>query len=139
MLQTIAIILIILWLLGYVTANTMGGFIHVLLVIAIILILVRIISGRKPLVIASLPLMTATNIAGSSMNKTMSLALLAGGIVLLVFGYQRRAVHQFRILANVSHRLAHEQGDLDDCRRHGGLRGRRLGGCHRGKITCKRA
>jgi hypothetical protein len=49
MLQTIAIILIILWLLGYVTANTMGGFIHVLLVIAIILILVRIISGRKPL------------------------------------------------------------------------------------------
>ena len=49
MLQTIAIVLIILWLLGYVTANTMGGFIHVLLVVAIILILVRIISGRKPL------------------------------------------------------------------------------------------
>jgi asparagine N-glycosylation enzyme membrane subunit Stt3 len=49
MLQTIAIVLIILWLLGYVTAYTMGGFIHVLLVVAIILILVRIISGRKPL------------------------------------------------------------------------------------------
>jgi Family of unknown function (DUF5670) len=49
MLQTIAIVLIILWLLGYVTANTMGGFIHVLLVVAIILILIRIISGRKPL------------------------------------------------------------------------------------------
>jgi hypothetical protein len=49
MLQTIAIILIILWLLGYVTSNTMGGFIHILLVVAIVLILVRIISGRKPL------------------------------------------------------------------------------------------
>lgn len=49
MLQTIAIILIILWLLGYVTSYTMGGFIHILLVVAIILILVRIISGRKPL------------------------------------------------------------------------------------------
>jgi hypothetical protein len=49
MLQTIAIVLIILWLLGYVTSYTMGGFIHVLLVVAIILILVRIISGRKPL------------------------------------------------------------------------------------------
>jgi hypothetical protein len=49
MLQTIAIVLIILWLLGYVTSYTMGGFIHILLVIAIILILVRLISGRKPL------------------------------------------------------------------------------------------
>lgn len=47
MLKTIAIILIILWLLGMVTANTMGGFIHILLVIAIIVILVRLISGRK--------------------------------------------------------------------------------------------
>jgi len=49
MLQTIAIILIILWLLGYVTSYTMGGFIHILLVVAIVLILVRVISGRKPL------------------------------------------------------------------------------------------
>ena len=49
MLQTIAIILIILWLLGYVTSYTMGGFIHILLVVAIILVLVRIIQGRKPL------------------------------------------------------------------------------------------
>lgn len=49
MLQTIAIVLIILWLLGLVTGTTMGGVIHVLLVIAIILILVRVISGRKPL------------------------------------------------------------------------------------------
>ena len=48
MLQTIAIILIILWLLGYVTSNTMGGFIHILLVIAIVLVLVRIIQGKKP-------------------------------------------------------------------------------------------
>ncbi|MGD1042286.1 MAG: lmo0937 family membrane protein [Sedimentisphaerales bacterium] len=49
MLYTIAVILIILWLLGLVTSNTMGGFIHVLLVIAIVVVLVRIISGRKPL------------------------------------------------------------------------------------------
>ena len=49
MLWTICVILIILWLLGLVTGNTIGGLIHVLLVIAIIIVLVRIISGRKPL------------------------------------------------------------------------------------------
>jgi hypothetical protein len=49
MLYTIAIVLIILWLLGLVSSYTMGGFIHVLLVIAIVLVLLRIISGRKPL------------------------------------------------------------------------------------------
>lgn len=47
MLGTIAIILIILWLLGLVTAYTMGGFIHVLLVIAVIVFLIRIIQGRR--------------------------------------------------------------------------------------------
>ena len=49
MLYTIAVILLILWLLGLVTAYTMGGFIHALLVIAIIVVLVRVISGRKAL------------------------------------------------------------------------------------------
>ncbi len=49
MLMTIAIILIVLWLLGMVSAYTMGGFIHVLLVIAVIVIIVRVIQGRKPL------------------------------------------------------------------------------------------
>ena len=49
MLYTIAVILIILWLLGLVTSYTIGGFIHVLLVIAIVVILLRVISGRKPL------------------------------------------------------------------------------------------
>lgn len=49
MLYTIAIILLILWLLGLVTSVTMGGFIHVLLVIAIVVILLRVISGRKVL------------------------------------------------------------------------------------------
>ena len=49
MLYTIAIILIVLWLLGLVTSSAIGGFIHILLVIAIILILLRVISGRKPL------------------------------------------------------------------------------------------
>ncbi|MHB1400780.1 MAG: lmo0937 family membrane protein [Thiobacillus sp.] len=46
MLGTIAIILIVLWLLGMVSAYTMGGFIHILLVIAIVVILVRVIQGR---------------------------------------------------------------------------------------------
>lgn len=49
MLYTIAIILIILWLLGLVTSTTMSGFIHVLLVIAIVMLLLRVIGGRKPL------------------------------------------------------------------------------------------
>jgi hypothetical protein len=49
MLYTIAVILIILWLLGLVSSYTINGFIHILLVIAIILILLRIINGRKPL------------------------------------------------------------------------------------------
>ncbi|MBM3563640.1 MAG: lmo0937 family membrane protein [Alphaproteobacteria bacterium] len=46
MLELIAIILIILWLLGFVSSYTMGGFIHILLVIAIIVILLRVIRGR---------------------------------------------------------------------------------------------
>jgi hypothetical protein len=49
MLYTIAIILIILWLLGLVTSYTISGFIHVLLVIAIVLILIRLIQGRNPI------------------------------------------------------------------------------------------
>lgn len=47
MLTTIAIILLILWLLGLVTSYTIGGFIHILLVIAIIMILIRLIKGNK--------------------------------------------------------------------------------------------
>ena len=49
MLYTLAVIMIVLWLLGLVTSYTMGGFIHVLLVIAVIVIILRLISGRKPL------------------------------------------------------------------------------------------
>lgn len=49
MLYTIAVVLLILWLLGMVTSYTVGGFIHVLLVIAVVVILLRVISGRKPL------------------------------------------------------------------------------------------
>jgi len=48
MLYTIAVVLILLWALGFVSAYTMGGFIHVLLVIAIIVVLVRVINGRNP-------------------------------------------------------------------------------------------
>jgi hypothetical protein len=47
MLWTIAVILLVLWFLGFVTSYTMGGFIHILLVIAIVMVLVRVISGRK--------------------------------------------------------------------------------------------
>jgi hypothetical protein len=49
MLYTIAVVLLILWLLGLVTSTTMGGFIHILLVIAIVIVLLRVISGRNPL------------------------------------------------------------------------------------------
>ncbi|MCD6024862.1 MAG: hypothetical protein K0Q91_1778 [Fibrobacteria bacterium] len=49
MLYTIAVVLILLWLLGLVTSYTISGFVHILLVIAVVLILVRIIQGRKPL------------------------------------------------------------------------------------------
>lgn len=49
MLMTIAIVLVVLWLLGMVSAYTMGGLIHVLLVVAVIVILVRVIQGRKVL------------------------------------------------------------------------------------------
>jgi hypothetical protein len=49
MLSTLAIILVVLWLLGVVTAYTMGGLIHILLVIAIAVVLIRVIQGRNPL------------------------------------------------------------------------------------------
>jgi fatty acid desaturase len=49
MLYTIAVVLVILWLLGLVTSYTMGGFVHILLVVAIVMILVNLISGRRPL------------------------------------------------------------------------------------------
>jgi hypothetical protein len=48
MLWTIAVILLVLWLLGIVSSYTMGGFIHILLVLAIIAVLVRLIQGRNP-------------------------------------------------------------------------------------------
>ena len=47
MLGTIAVVLIILWLLGLVSSYTMGGFIHILLVIAVVMILIRVIQGRR--------------------------------------------------------------------------------------------
>ncbi|HEY3065434.1 MAG TPA: lmo0937 family membrane protein [Methylomirabilota bacterium] len=48
MLWTLAVVLIVLWLLGIVSSYTLNGFIHVLLVIAIVVVLVRIIQGRRP-------------------------------------------------------------------------------------------
>ncbi len=49
MIMTIAIVLVVLWLLGMVTAYTLGGFIHILLVLAIIVVLFRVIQGRRPI------------------------------------------------------------------------------------------
>ena len=49
MLWTIVVVLVILWLLGLVSSYTMGGFIHILLVIAIVVVLVRVIRGQKPI------------------------------------------------------------------------------------------
>jgi hypothetical protein len=48
MLYTVAVVLIILWLAGLVTSYTLGGFIHVLLVVAIVMVLLRVINGRAP-------------------------------------------------------------------------------------------
>ena len=47
LLTTIAVILVVLWLLGFVTSYTLGGFIHLLLVLAIIIVLIRVIQGRR--------------------------------------------------------------------------------------------
>ena len=49
MLMTVVVVLILLWVLGLVTSYTMGGLIHLLLVVAIIVVLVRVIQGRKPI------------------------------------------------------------------------------------------
>jgi hypothetical protein len=49
MLYTIAVVLLVLWLLGLVTSYTLGGFIHILLVVAVIMVLVNLISGRRAL------------------------------------------------------------------------------------------
>jgi Protein of unknown function (DUF3185)/Family of unknown function (DUF5670) len=123
MLYTLAFVLIVLWLLGLVSSYTMGGFIHVLLVIAVVVILLRVISGRRvvwrfvnldancrgvlPIAVrfqaSACPLLADNVIYGllpaalrrnrknlkenpMNTNKLISLAILAGGIVLVVFG-----------------------------------------------------
>lgn len=49
MLESIALILVILWLLGVVSSYTIGGFIHILLVVAVVIVLIRLIRGKSPL------------------------------------------------------------------------------------------
>lgn len=49
MLYTVAVVMIVLWLLGFLTANTFGGLIHILLGIALVVVLLRVIEGRRPL------------------------------------------------------------------------------------------
>jgi len=48
LLWTVAIVLVLMWLLGMVTSYTIGGFIHILLVVALIVVLIRVIQGRRP-------------------------------------------------------------------------------------------
>lgn len=50
MLYTVAVVLLILWLLGMVSSYTIGGFIHILLVVAVVMILLRVINGQRPVV-----------------------------------------------------------------------------------------
>jgi hypothetical protein len=50
LLITLAVILLILWLLGLVTSFTLGGFIHILLVVALVVVLIRVIQGRRPVI-----------------------------------------------------------------------------------------
>jgi hypothetical protein len=85
MLYTIAVVLAILWLLGLVTSYTMGGFIHILLVIAVVMILVNFIQGRKRLWLAEVS-NHSTFFRKDIVNKIIFLALLAGGIVLVILG-----------------------------------------------------
>lgn len=47
MLETLAVILVVLWILGFVSSYTMGGLIHILLVVAVVVILIRVIQGRR--------------------------------------------------------------------------------------------
>lgn len=49
MLTTLAVVLLVLWMLGMVSSYTIGGFVHILLVVAVVMVLVRIIQGRKPI------------------------------------------------------------------------------------------
>jgi Family of unknown function (DUF5670) len=49
MLETLAVVLLVLWLLGLVTSTTLGGFIHVLLILAVVVVLLRVIGGRRAL------------------------------------------------------------------------------------------
>lgn len=49
LLWTLAVILLVLWLLGLVTSYTMGGFIHILLVVALVVVLIRVVQGRRPI------------------------------------------------------------------------------------------
>jgi hypothetical protein len=49
MLETLAIVLVILWILGLVSSYTLGGFIHILLVIAVVVVVLRVIQGRRPI------------------------------------------------------------------------------------------
>jgi hypothetical protein len=85
MLYTIAVVLVVLWLVGLVSSYTMGGFIHILLVIAIVVVLINVINGRRALWLFT-GLRRKNQDEGLSMSKSVSLALLAGGILLLFFG-----------------------------------------------------
>ncbi len=73
MLESIAIILIILWILGLVSSYTLGGFIHILLVIAVIVIILRVIQGRR--VLAALDVLMQRGIGRRAQSPGLCLAL----------------------------------------------------------------
>jgi len=76
MLWTIAVILVVMWLLGMVTTYTLGGFIHVLLILAIIAVLVRVIQGESPVTSKHTEALFGTVLARTTSEETLFGCLL---------------------------------------------------------------
>ena len=85
MLYTIAVVLLVLWLLGLVTSYTMGGFIHVLLVVAVVMVLVNLISGRKRADLRSCQPKKANWRFDMNTKTIVAVILVALGIVVLAY------------------------------------------------------
>ena len=89
MLWTVAVVLLVLWALGLVTSYTMGGFIHFLLVIAIVVVLINVIQGRK-VTVAALDCFSAAGslTKGDEMSgiKILALVLIVAGLLGVMYG-----------------------------------------------------
>ena len=92
MLWTIAVILAVLWLLGLVSSYTMGGFIHILLVLAIVVVLINVIQGRRACdelkIPVALPAHRQGSAPGANMNavKITAIVLIVAGVLGLAYG-----------------------------------------------------